>query len=451
MMRSRCTFDFAYGPRGGRRVAVMRRDYSNTERMLGIGATVAPVTQPTAAGAPTRVGRAWVGRFSLAWVGVMIGFYGPIQILLPNQAEALAPDHKEYVLALVTAVGAICSLFANPLWGALSDRTTSRRGRRRPWIVAGTLTGALSLAVLAAAPSVVMMLIGWCLVQTTLNATWAGLSAAVPDQVPSEQRGAAAGYLGLAQMIGVVVAIGLASVLPGAAGYLACAVVMILVIAPFVVKTPDATLHPDERPPWSWRAFARSFWISPKRYPDFGWAWLTRFLINLGNGLALVFLLYLLRDELGWEDAELGVLILGGINLVGTACAVLVAGVWSDRVGRRRVFVSAAGVLMAVATVSVAVSMTWPVLLVVAFVLGVGMGVYTSVDFALITEVLPDGLGHGKDMGVLNIAAAMPQVVAPLIAAVLVTHLGGYRSLFTVAGAACLIGALLVHRIRTVA
>lgn len=425
---------------------------AKTYRPLGIRGTVIIVseTAATQAGPRTPIGRAWTWRFSLAWVGVMIGFYGPIQILLPNQAESLSPDHKEYVLALVTGVGAVFSLVANPLWGALSDRTTSRHGRRLPWIVLGTLAGALSLAILASAPSVVVMLIGWCLVQTTLNAPWAALTAAIPDQVPSEQRGAAAGYLGLAQMIGVVVAIGLATVLPGTAGYLACAAVMMLVIAPYVVMRQDVRLRRADRPPWSWRAFARGFWISPRQHPDFAWAWLTRLLINLGNGIALVFLLYLLRDELHWDNAEIGVLILGGIHTLGIACAVVVSGVWSDRLGRRRIFVTWAGILMAVAAFAVAVAMAWPVLLGVAFVMGLGMGVYTSVDFALITEVLPSGAEHGKDMGVLNIAASFPQVVAPVIAAVVVTHLGGYRALFVLSGAISLLGAALVNRITTV-
>ena len=397
-----------------------------------------------------RVGRAWAWTFNLAWVGVMVGLFGPIQVLLPDQAQALAPQHKEYVLGVVTALGAAAALLVNPLWGALSDRTRSRFGRRLPWIAVGTVAGALGLVALASAKTVLVMAIAWFAVQALLGAPWAALSAAVPDQVPERQRGTVAGWLGFAQIVGVLLAIGLANVFPGPAGYLACAVVMLLVVAPFVALRRDSHLV-GELPSWSWRAFARGFWISPRRHPDFGWAWVTRFLINLANTLALVYLLYFLRDALLRGHAELDLLILGGVNSLGTVAAVVVSGVWSDRVGRRRPFVVGAGLVQAVSALAVAVAPSMPTLYVVAFTLGVGFGVFTSVDFALITQVLPDRLGAGgKDLGVLNIASALPQVLAPAIAAPVVTALGGYSTLFGLSAATALAGALLVGRIRTV-
>lgn len=397
-----------------------------------------------------RVSRSWAWTFNLAWVGVMVGLFGPIQVLLPNQAQAIAPQHKEYVLGLVTALGAASALLVNPLWGALSDRTRSRFGRRLPWIAAGTLAGALALLLLASAKTVLAMAIAWFAVQALIGAPWAALSAAVPDQVPERQRGAVAGYLGFAQIVGVLVAIGLATVFPGPAGYLACAVVMVLVVAPFVALRRDTRLV-GEPEPWSWREFARGFWISPRRYPDFAWAWLTRFLINLGNTLALVYLLYFLRDALLRTHAEFDLLVLGGLNSLGTIAAVVVSGVWSDRVGRRRPFVVAAGLVQAASALAVTIAPTMPTLYVVAFTLGVGFGVFTSVDFALITQVLPDQVGAGgKDLGVLNIASSLPQVVAPAIAAPVVAGLGGYPALFALSACTALAGAVLVGRVRAV-
>ncbi|MBW1599641.1 MFS transporter [Streptomyces sp. JJ38] len=377
----------------------------------------------------------------------MVGLFGPIQVLLPNQAEALAPEAKEYVLGLVTALGAACALVANPLWGALSDRTTSRHGRRLPWIVLGVPVGALGLGVLAVAPSVPVMVLGWCLVQTALGAPWAALTAAVPDQVPTAQRGTVAGYLGFAQMAGVFLAIGLATLFPGPAGYLACALAMTAVVAPFVLLRRDRAVPGHGLGPWRWRTFLHSFWIDPRRYPDFGWAWLTRFLLNLSNALVLVYLLYFLRDQLGRGNAEFDLLLLGLANACGTVAAVVWAGVWSDRVGRRKAFVTASGVVMGLAALLIATTPTLPVLYLAALVLGLGFGVYTSVDFALITEVLPASAARGKDLGVLNIASALPQVLAPAIAAPVVTRVGGYPVLFAVAGALGLLGALLVRRI----
>ncbi|NEB80805.1 MFS transporter, partial [Streptomyces sp. SID14478] len=235
------------------------------------------------------------------------------------------------------------------------------------------------------------------------------------------------------------------------AGYAACAVFTVVGVAPYVLRHRDLRLAPDARPPWSWRGFARGFWLSPRRYPDLGWAWLTRFLINLGNSLVLLYLFYYLRDRLHYADPDAGVLILTAVNGVTLLATVVVGGAWSDRVGRRKPFVLWSGVLMAVATAVLSGWQTWPGAVVAAAVLGVGFGVFTSVDFALMTDVLPTALDRGKDLGVINIANSLPQVAAPALAAPLVNQLGGYRVLYLVAAGVGLAGAILVRRIRGVA
>jgi MFS family permease len=201
---------------------------------------------------------------------------------------------------------------------------------------------------------------------------------------------------------------------------------------------------------WSARSFLRGFWLSPRRHPDFGWAWLTRFLINLSNALVILYLLYYLRDRLHHDDPERGVLILTAVNSVTLLATVVVGGAWSDRVGRRKPFVLWSGVVMTAATAMLAAWQTWPSAIVAAAVLGVGLGVFMSVDFALMTDVLPKALDRGKDLGVINVANALPQVAAPAVAAPIVTHLGGYRVLYLVAAVAGLAGAVLVGRIRGV-
>ncbi|AZM53168.1 MFS transporter [Streptomyces sp. WAC 01529] len=408
----------------------------------------------TALREPTeRVGGGWTGALSLANGAIWVGWYGPLQILLAAQAEELAPagTSKETVLAWVTGVGAVVSLAANPLFGAVSDRTTSRWGRRTPWIVAGTAGGAASLLLLSAAESVWAMAAGWCLVQLTLNAAFAAVTAAVPDQVPRGQRGAVGGWLGAAQLLGVVVGTGLATLAGSTvAGYAACAVFTVAGVLPYVVRHQDPRLDAADRPPWNRRRFLAGFWLSPRRHPDLAWAWLTRFLINVSNSVVLLYLLYFLRDRLHRADPEQGVLILTAVNGATMLATVVVGGVWSDRVGRRKPFVIWAGSLMAAATGLLALWQTWPGAIVAAALLGVGFGVFTSVDFALMTDVLPSSLDRGKDLGVINIANSLPQVAAPALAAPIVTHLGGYRALYLTAAVIGLAGAVLVTRIRGV-
>ncbi|HEU5471557.1 MAG TPA: MFS transporter [Actinophytocola sp.] len=394
-----------------------------------------------------RVPTRWTVAISVANLGVFTAWFGPLQVLLAKQAESLAPHGKEAALGLVAGAGAAFSMIGNPLFGALSDRTTSRFGRRLPWTVAGALGGAAGLALLAVAPNVAVMLVAWCVVQLMLNAMFAAITAAVPDQAPHRQRGMVGGWLGVAQTLGVVVGSGLAAAAGGlVAGYLACIVFLLLATAPYVLLRRDSVLAARDRPPWDWRAF----WISPRRHPDFGWAWLTRFLINLGNAIAVVYLLFFLQDRVHYPDPDGGVFVLTAIYAGTLLLTVLAGGILSDRLGRRRIFVLVSGLVVAAAAVLLALVPTWTGAVTAAAVLGLGFGVYTSVDFALLTEVLPAAADRGKDLGVINIANALPQVLAPAIAAPIVTNLGGYPVLYLVCAAFGVAGSVLVYRIRSV-
>ncbi|MFJ9641843.1 MFS transporter [Streptomyces sp. NPDC101206] len=144
------------------------------------------------AGRAGGVGAPWVAALSLANLGVWVGWFGPLQLLLARQAELLAPDSKASALALVTGIGAAVSMVANPVFGALSDRTTAAAGRRIPWVIGGVAAGAAGLLALTRAGSIAAVTAGWCLVQLGLNAAFAALTAAVPDRVPPRQRGSSA-------------------------------------------------------------------------------------------------------------------------------------------------------------------------------------------------------------------------------------------------------------------
>ncbi|MCT9091791.1 MFS transporter [Streptomyces sp. ASQP_92] len=397
-------------------------------------------------------GGRWVGALSLANLGVWVGWFGPLQLLLARQAEHFTPGHKTSTLAFVTGVGAAVSMVANPVFGALSDRTTARVGRRIPWVVAGGAGGVAGLLALAWAPNVAAMTAGWCLVQLALNASFAALTAAVPDQVPRRRRGLVGGWLGVSQVGGILVGTALATAAGGiTSGYLACAAFSLLATVPYMAMRRDTPLPAADQPPFIWRDFLTRFWVDPRLHPDFGWAWLTRFLMNLSYSISTMYLLYYLTDAVHYEgDADTGVLILTALDAVTLLGTVVIGGIWSDRTGRRKVFVVWSGLVISAATLLLAVWQTWTGAVVASLVLGVGYGVYTSVDFALLTDVLPSTADHGRDLGVINTANALPQVLAPAIAAPIVTHLGGYGSLYTLASTIALTGSLLVRRIRTV-
>jgi MFS family permease len=404
-----------------------------------------------------RVGRRWIALIALANLGLYLAYLGPISVLLPDQVQAIAGSaHKVAVLGVVTGLGAAVAMIANPVAGALSDRTASRFGRRRPWLVGGALAGGAALAFLAGQHTLAGVIFGWCLAQAGLNALQASLSAAVPDHVPVAQRGTVSGWIGLPQSVGVLLAVVLVTkVVTGSAGYALLAACVVACTLPFALGTPDSPLDRASRPPWSWRDFARSFWLSPRRYPDFAWAWLTRFAVNLGNGMTLLYLLYFLRDRLHYSrlfpghKAADGLVILILVYLAGVALTAVAGGVLSDRTGRRKLPVTIAGLVMASAAVLLALRPTWPATVAAAGLAGLGFGVYLSVDAALVTQVLPSAAGRAKDLGLINIANSGPQVLAPAIAAPLIT-LGGYTSLYLTVAVVVVTGSVLVRRIRSV-
>jgi MFS family permease len=341
---------------------------------------------------------------------------------------------------------------ADPVAGAWSDRTMSRFGRRRPWVLAGAVVSATALVVLSGQHTIAGVAGGWCLAQAGMNAMQAGIVAPVPDHVPVPQRGAVSGWLGLPQVIGVIVAVFLVTeAIPGSRGYLLLAVLVVGCAVPFSVGVPDHGLV--QRPSGGLTAG----WIAPLRDHDFGWAWLTRFLMVFGNSVAVLYLLYFLRDRVRYsalfpgqtaEDGLVKLLLVYTVVVVVTAVA---SGALSDRSGRRRRPVVVSGVLMAVPAVMLALWPTWPVVLVAAGVLGLGFGTYLSVDQALITQVLPTADGHGRDLGLISVASSSGQALAPAIAAPVVTYLGGYTALYLCVGVIVLLGSAAVGRIRAVA
>ena len=404
---------------------------------------------------PTRsVSKVWVVWLSLISVGVWSGFFGPIQVLLAQQAEAIDPANKETALAIVLFGGALVSTVLNPVWGAFSDRTVLRVGRRVPWVVGGLVGAVVAMLVLSRADSILQLALGWAMAQGALNAMLAAITATVPDQVPARQRGGVGGWLAIAQTVGVVAGSGIADATGSiAAGYLTMAVSLVVLSLPYLLDNRDIPLAPEDREPFDLGRFVRSFWVSPRQHPDFAWAWITRFLMNLGNALVILYLLYYLKDavDLTDDEAEHGVLLLTAAYGLCTVLTAVVGGIWSDRLGRRKVFVIASGLVAASALLLLAFVTTWAGAFAGAVILGIGFGIYTAVDFAMITQVLPTAEGRAKDLGVINIANALPQVLAPGVAAVVLGLGFGYSTLYVLAAGFSVLGSVLVVKIKSLA
>jgi MFS family permease len=317
-----------------------------------------------------------------------------------------------------------------------------------------------ALLYLSTASSVAELIVGWVLAQAAVNAMFSPIVAAIPDLVPPAERGVAGGLIAVSQTAGIALASGI-PYLTGSirGGYALAAVLLVALAIPYLLHSRDVPLRPGEL------AAARASRVSKADRTaehtakdaavrhDFRWAFVTRFLMWFGNSLMLLFLFYYLQDqlELGKDKAVAGMFMLTATYALVAAVTAVIGGRWSDKVGKRKPFVIGSGLVTSVAFGLLVVGDSFAMTLVAAIVLGVGFGAYQSVDFALITQVLPGADGRGRDMGILNVAAGLPQFVAPMVSIALIAGYGvNYQLIFGLGGVVSIAGSLLVRQIRGV-
>ncbi|WP_308369398.1 MULTISPECIES: MFS transporter [unclassified Streptomyces] len=163
--------------------------------------------------------------------------------------------------------------------------------------------------------------------------------------------------------------------------------------------------------------------------------------------------LYILQDHTVLPEAmepEAAVAVMMPLTSVAMVVSTVMGGYLSDRFDRRKLFVGASAALSAIALVIPAVSASWTAMLAFAVVNGLAFGCYMAADTALVTMVLPKAEDAARDMGVLNIANAGPQIIAPFIASLIVSISGGYTALFIIAAVLAVARALAVKPIRGV-
>ena len=352
----------------------------------------------------------------------------------------------------MSAIAGVASFIAFPLVGALSDRTVSRYGRRRPWIAIGAVVFAGGLAVLGTQHTFAGIAIGWSIALAGFSALAAALTAMISDQVPVGQRGVISAWISVPQAVGTIVGLLLIEGLAWsmAQSYLLAAGLLIVLVLPFLIGAPDAPTANRNDGPLGLRHIASNLWIDPRTHPDFAWTLTGRVFVNLGNALGTTLLLYFLTYGLHDSQAEGDLVVLVLIYLVALVTATLIAGRASDRLGRRRIFVGVAAVLQAAAALVLALVPDLRAAMVGAALLGAGYGVFLSVDQALATQVLPDAESRGKDLGIMNIATAVPQAFGPILGAGIVLATGGFPILFAASAVLCALGAASVSRVRSV-
>ncbi|MDU0325955.1 MFS transporter [Microbacterium sp. KSW2-21] len=415
---------------------------------------------PTAYAEPTRPVRAgWIAAFAGVWLGLWMAQLVPVQVLLPLQiaAQHASDDWLVSLVAygLVSAVAGTFVVVAYPIVGALSDRTRSRFGRRRPWIFGGVVVASVGLALLGIQTETLGTVVMWTAVMLGFCMASAALTAVMADSVPAGQRGLVSGWISAPNALGILLGIVLVTAVftTTASGYLALAVCNLALAVPVLLVLRDVPLTDAEAAllgPLTARTILSSIWVDPRRHPDFAWTVASRVLINLGNAIATTMLLYFFTFALRVADPTGFLVFTTVIYMVVTIVASVALGKLSDVVQRRRVFVLASGVAQAVSALLLAVAPAESTAVIGAVLLGLGQGCFFAVDQALATQVLPSAETRGKDVGIMNIALAGPQAFGPLLGAGAVVLFGGFAGLFLASGLAGLLGSVIIMRVRSV-
>jgi MFS family permease len=397
----------------------------------------------------------------------------PAQVVLYVAPGTVGSGQQAGFLAILGAAGSLVALLAQPLSGFFSDRSRTPLGRRRPYVLAGTAIALAGAAAAGFGQQLALFMGGFVLLQLGTNVLLGGYQGMLPDLVPQDQRGSASGYLGFMTIVGNVASFGLAAVLLGSVNrghangaliregalwfYLATGVALALATAITVigVREPRLALRTsvssDERRGW-WHWL--NPWLAPWRHHNFRWVWLTRASVFLGITLFLTFIEYYFAAVAHQSSFIGSTAILIVLALGAAVVSALVVGAISDRVGRvRPVAVTTAAMALAalVFVVAPAGIPLWPL----GLLFGLGYGAYSSVDWALAVDALPQLQAAGRDMGVWSIASTLPMVLAPLLGGLVIATFSarhatplGYRAVFALATILMLFGAAFVLRIR---
>lgn len=360
----------------------------------------------------------FIGGVFLAQFGIFLALLGPATVSIALKVTTLTSDPAQQAAWTGTALapGALAAVIFNAVGGRISDRTTSRFGRRRPWLVIGFAGFLVAMLVIALGTTVLMLAIGWFLAQMCANVAFAAFLASLSDQLPQRQYGKTSGIVGIAQNLGVMAATWVSSIFESnmLLLFLVSAVVGFALVAAYALSLPEPVLR-QNRHPFNLREFLGTFWTNPLRHPDFALAWWGRFMIILASFLFVTFRLFYMTNHLGLDRSRAVAAVALGVTIytVASMVASLLAGWLSDATGRRKAFVAAAILLFAIGTYLLLHVNSVNGFYLVEGVMGFAYGSYVAVDLALVFEVLPDRENNGKDLGVFNMANALPQSIAP--------------------------------------
>lgn len=392
------------------------------------------------AGQAARQSRRFILLVALANAGGVIGFLPLLTLLLPVKVAEIAGDDRIAVFTATVIAGAFAASASNILFGWLSDRSVAYGRGRRKWIVAGLAGLAASFAAVALATTQLQIILAVALFQTAVNAVLAPMFAVMADEVPDTQMGLAGGLIALgAPLASGVAAVMLAIGVSGEPARLAFVFAAVLAcILPLIVtssRVAPATAAPDE---------------APLLGRDLAIAWASRLLVQVAGNVLWLYLVYYFASIDPHTPASKSVGPLGQLMtiayLIPLPVAVL-AGRWSDRIGRRKPFLIAFALISAMGLTGLAFARDWNVAALAFTLYALGSAVFLSLHSGFAMQLLPDPRHRGRDLGLINLTNTLPALLGPLLTWALATP-RDFGAVMLVLAGLTLLGGLLVPVIR---
>ncbi|MDL9978438.1 MFS transporter [Microbacterium sp. ASV49] len=401
--------------------------------------------------------RAFLTLYVLAWFGLTLSINTIIGSSIPK-LFAFTDDHGKGIdLSVTAAIGGIVVMVITPLFGRLSDRTMARMGKRRPWILWGTIVGCVGIVVLAFSVELWVVVLGWVIVQAGFGATNVAVHALLADQIATRIRARVSAFASAAGGIAGIVGAVLVAAMPNdkqwtwfiVPGFLGAIFSFLLFFGLHDIVRTDRPAR------LRWSDILSTYWLDPVKYRDFFWAWMCRLLVTMSIVSVAGYLLFFIIDRLGIPKEQASGVQAGMLIMftVGNILMTLLFGWISDRTGRRKPIVLFSSLLSAVGLVIALLAPDITVFTIGIVIVGAAQGAYVSVDVALMTEVLPTFKDAGKDLGIVSLSFQLPQLLVPLIALPLLSIGGGtenYSALFIAAIVFGVLGGLAVIPIKTV-
>lgn len=397
----------------------------------------------------------------LANFGVSMAYIMPLVYSLALRIDELAPGRPE-LLGYMTGAAQLTYLVASPLIGAWSDRTRSRLGRRRPFMIGGLAMGVIALLALATASSIPMTGAAWIAAMLGFTTVSTSIVALQTDRLTDNQRAKVSGFTAISSQLAPV--IGLAALanhtdntlliilMPGVVG-VACSL-------PFLTlgKDMDSRNLARRDSTFSLSDLAANYAISPRAHPDFAWNWLGRLFFFLGLYANTTFLAFLYAERLGIDIREVAgvTAMIAFAGVLAASLGALAGGLLSDFLRRRKIFVLAASAIFATGATVDAFASTLTAFLIGGVLMQLALAVFAAVDQAIVMATLPDRAHIGRYLAIATFSQKIPSGLAPLLAPLLLaigagSGVNNYALLYLTGGAFALIGgAIVVLKVKTV-